>query len=376
MSWIEVTYHLRGAPEDAEARARAIAIEQSIEMPPEAVDDPFVLGEILGRVVAVEPRGNGLHAIRILLAAATVGDDAGQLLNMLFGNSSLHDDLTLADFTLPPELRAALGDGPQIGLDGLRQRVGAGARALTCSALKPQGLPPAELARLAEAFALGGIDYIKDDHGLATQAYSPFPQRIAACAAAVRRAIARIGHPTRYAPSLSGSLDAVREQLRIMAEEGLDTAIVAPAILGLSNVQALRRDYPQIAFLAHPSLAGAARIDPACLTKLWRLAGVDAVIFPNHGGRFGYSAETCRRIAEAALATERGQAASAPVPAGGMSVARVPEILDFYGRDVMLLIGGNLLAEGDRLSEATAEFVAQVHRHSQAQAQARTESHV
>ncbi|MCP4563008.1 MAG: ribulose 1,5-bisphosphate carboxylase [Bosea sp.] len=372
MSWIEVTYHLRGAAADAEARARAIAVEQSIEMPPDAVDDPFVLGEILGRVVAVEPRSDGLQAIRIRLSAATVGGDAGQLLNMLFGNSSLHDDLTLAEIAVPPELRAALRGGSQIGLDGLRERVGAKARALTCSALKPQGLPAKELARLAEAFALGSIDYVKDDHGLATQAYSPFPQRVSACAAAMRRAVARTGHATRYVPSLSGSLDAVREQLHIICEEGLDTAMVAPAILGLANVQQIRRDYPDVAFLAHPSLAGAARIDPACLTTLWRLAGVDAVIFPNHGGRFGYSAQTCERIAQAALAPEPGLAAIAPVPAGGMSVARVPEMLDFYGRDVMLLIGGNLLAEGDRLSEATAAFVATVHRHSQAQAPAET----
>jgi ribulose-bisphosphate carboxylase large chain len=373
MSWIEVTYHLRGSAADAEARARAIAVEQSIEMPPEAVDDAFVLGEILGRVVAVEPRSDSLQAIRIGLSAATVGGDAGQLLNMLFGNSSLHDDLTLAEVLVPPDLRAALGVGPQVGLDGLRRRAGVQARALTCSALKPQGLPPEDLARLAEAFALGGIDYVKDDHGLATQAYSPFPQRVSACADAVRRATARTGHPTRYVPSLSGSLDAVREQLRVITEEGLDTAMVAPAILGLSNVQQLRRDYPDIAFLAHPSLAGAARIEPACLTTLWRLAGIDAVIFPNHGGRFGYSEETCRRIAHAALAPTPGLAAIAPVPAGGMSVARVPEMLDFYGRDVMLLIGGNLLAEGDRLSEATAAFVATVHQHSQEQAPA--ESH-
>ena len=40
------------------------------------------------------------------------------------------------------------------------------ARALTCSALKPQGLPAAALADLARRFAQGGIDYIKDDHGL------------------------------------------------------------------------------------------------------------------------------------------------------------------------------------------------------------------
>lgn len=367
MSWIEATYHLRGREEDAWARARAIAVEQSIEMPPEAVEDAFVTGQILGRVVGTDRIGPELQALRIELSAATIGDDAGQLLNMLFGNSSLHDDLSLFAVALPASLRKALGSGPRHGLAGLRRRVGAEGRALTCSALKPQGLPPEELARLAEAFARGGIDYIKDDHGLADQSYSPFSRRVPACARAVRRAAATTGHASRYVPSLSGSLDAVREQLRILREEGLDTAMVTPAILGPANVQQLLREHPDIAFFAHPSLAGAARIDPACLAGIWRLIGLDAIIFPNHGGRFGYSPETCRRIAVAALSGAEDLAA-APVPAGGMSVARAAEILDFYGRDVMLLIGGNLLAAGKRLTEATAEFVETVRRHSETHA--------
>ena len=54
--------------------------------------------------------------------------------------------------------------------------------------------------------------------------------------------------------------------------------------------------------MAHPTMAGAARIAPPLLIgKLFRLFGADAVIFPNHGGRFGYSPETCRRLAQAAL---------------------------------------------------------------------------
>ena len=105
---------------------------------------------------------------------------------MLFGNTSIHDDVMLHDVEIPAELAATFG-GPRHGLDGLRQRVGAGARALTCSALKPQGLPPAKLAELARRFADGGIDYIKDDHGLADQAYSPFAERVDAIAARAAR---------------------------------------------------------------------------------------------------------------------------------------------------------------------------------------------
>jgi ribulose-bisphosphate carboxylase large chain len=42
-------------------------------------------------------------------------------------------------------------------------------------------------------------------------------------------------------------------------------------------------------------MIGAARITPPLLLgKLFRLFGADAMIFPHHGGRFGYSAATCR----------------------------------------------------------------------------------
>ena len=54
--------------------------------------------------------------------------------------------------------------------------------------------------------------------------------------------------------------------------------------------------------MAHPTMAGAARIAPPLLIgKVFRLLGADAVIFPNHGGRFGYSPEICRRLAQTAL---------------------------------------------------------------------------
>ena len=114
-----------------------------------------------------------------------------------------------------------------------------------------------------------------------------------------------------------------------------------------------------------PSMAGAARIAPALLLgKLFRIVGADAVVFPNHGGRFGYTPDTCRMLARRALEELRGLQAALPVPAGGMTTARVPEMLDFYGADVMLLIGGALLQAKAQLVEATAAFVAEVHGHA------------
>jgi len=352
---LQAIYHIRCDARSIDERARAIAVEQSVEMPLAAIDDDHVRSEIVGRVEAIREIGGGLFEARISLSAATVGRDAGQLVNMLFGNTSIHDDVVLHDAAIPDEIAAVFG-GPRHGLDGLRRRVGAGRRALTCSAIKPQGLPPAQLAEIARRFADGGIDYIKDDHGLADQSYSPFAARVAAIATALR------GSTAHYVPSLTGDLDAMRAQIAVARDAGIDTVMVAPMVSGVSNVHRLVADNPDMAFLTHPSLAGAARIAPPFhFGGLFRMLGADAVVFPNHGGRFGYSPDTCRAIAARAREPRAGLRPSVPVPAGGMSRERVPEMLEFYGPDIMLLIGGGLLEARERLTEATAAFVAEVH---------------
>jgi ribulose-bisphosphate carboxylase large chain len=301
-SVLQAIYHVRCDARSIEERAHAIAVEQSVEMPVAAIDDDFVKSEIVGRVEAIREQADGTFEVRIALSAATVGGDAGQLINMLYGNTSIHDDVVLHDAELPSDLVQAFG-GPRHGLDGLRRRVSAPNRALTCSALKPQGLPAEKLADLARRFAQGGIDYIKDDHGLADQAYSPFAARVAAIAAALAAVAAQHGHAAHYVPSLSGDLDTMRAQLTLAAGLGIDTVMIAPMIMGFSNFHTLVREHPGMAFMAHPTMAGAARVAPPLLIgKLFRLLGADAVVFPNHGGRFGYSPETCGRLARAALA--------------------------------------------------------------------------
>ena len=356
MSRLIAIYHVRSDARSIEARAKAIAVEQSVEMPLSAIEDQKILDEIVGKVEAISQVEPGLFAVRIALARATVGNDAGQLINMLFGNTSLQDDVVLHDAEFPDEL-AARWSGPHFGLAGLRERAGAATRALTCSALKPQGLSVERLAALAARFAHGGIDYVKDDHGLADQGYSPFAARCDAVAKALRES----GQHARYVPSLSGDLDALRIQMTATKNAGIDTVMVQPMIMGLSNFAKLVAENPGIAFFAHPTLAGAARISPQLLFgKIFRMLGADALVFPNHGGRFGYSPDTCRALADTALGEWHGLKSAAPVPAGGMTIDRVGEMLDFYGPDVMLLIGGALLEARERLTQETAAFVEKV----------------
>ena len=358
-----VTYQVRATAADIEARAQGIAIEQSVEMPLGAIHDAAILSGIVGSVEGIEDTGNGLFTVRIGLATATVGHDAGQFLNMLFGNTSLHEDVILKDVAVPPELSITFG-GPQQGIAGLRRRVNRPAGAMTGSALKPQGLSPEHLAELAEAMASGGLDFIKDDHGLADQTYSRFTDRIIACTAGIARGAKSAGHHTSYIPSVTGDLDQMRARLHFAVELGLDCVMIAPMICGFPAMQAIRREFPDIAIFAHPSMGGAARIAPELLIgKLFPLIGADAVIFPTYGGRFGYSPETCRHLITNARTTNDGLHAALPVPAGGMTLERTTEILDFYGPDTMLLIGGALLLAGDQITAEVARFTQAVRSH-------------
>jgi ribulose-bisphosphate carboxylase large chain len=271
----------------------------------------------------------------------------------------MHANVELVDVEFPEFFAQKFG-GPRFGLAGLRSIVGADGRALTCAALKPQGLPVDRLADICRTFALNGIDVIKDDHGLADQHYSRFDERVPACQRAVLEANRQSGGHAVYAPSLVGSAAQLFARSRLLKSEGVGAALLAPSLVGLPLFHELVSEHIEVPVLAHPSFSGGGRIaQPLLMGRLFRMLGADAVIYPHYMGRFAYPEELCSAIARECLAPWEGIRAAAPVPAGGMTVERVPELMRFYGRDVMLLIGGSLLRARDanELAARTKTFV-------------------
>lgn len=356
------TYRLRVPADHSARRAEDLALEQSIEMPAAAVRDERVLHEVVARVEDIEPQPDGSSLARLALSAESIGTDAGQLMNMLFGNSSLHTDVTLEQVALPPALAHRFG-GPNHGAAGVRALTGAQGRALTCTALKPIGSTVAALAALTRTMAGAGIDLIKDDHGWADQTSAPFDARVTACQAAVDEANARRGDGGRtlYLPSLSGHHGQMQRQIEFARQRGVRGFLVAPMVCGVATFNALAREHRDCVFMAHPALAGAGALAPPMLLgTLLRVFGADAVIFPNHGGRFSYAPATCQAIALAARQAMPGVRPALPVPAGGMSVERAAEIVREYGADTVLLIGGSLLIARDQLAQRAEAFVGAV----------------
>jgi ribulose-bisphosphate carboxylase large chain len=356
---ILATYRINAPETESRARAEALATEQSVEMPLTAIREARIHEEIVARVEAIRPQG-GWFEVVLGIAPATTGHEPSQLMNMIFGNCSMQPEVELTGVAFP-EGYAKSFPGPRFGLEGIRKLANVHGRALTCTALKPQGSSVEYLAQLAHTFALAGIDVIKDDHGIANQAYSPFADRVPAVQRAVEEANRETGGRTIYAPTFSGGPAALTEQARIAKANGVRMALVAPMLVGLPVFAELVCERLDIPVMAHPAFGGGGRIaPPVLLGTLFRLFGADATIFPNHAGRFSYSRALCREIADAARRPFETLASVMPVPAGGMSVERVDEMLADYGTDVMLLIGGGLLSAGDQLPERTREFVRKV----------------
>ncbi|HEX4139743.1 MAG TPA: RuBisCO large subunit C-terminal-like domain-containing protein [Candidatus Methylacidiphilales bacterium] len=353
---------------DLDARVESLLLEQTVELPRAALRDPFVLENIVGRLVSNSVISHDRHRVVIDFPISATGDDPAQFLNVLFGNSSIQEHVQLADFQLPapkdwPAREKAL-PGPQFGAPGLRRLVSVRDRALTSTALKPIGLTTERLAVLCSLFARAGIDIIKDDHGLANQGFHPFAERLRACQRAVREANQATGRQSIYVPNLMGTPTTVLEQLKLAQDEGVCAVMVAPMLLGLPFMAEIVREHASVPVIAHPSFGGATRILPELLYgKLLPLYGADATIFANYGGRFAYSRDTCRALADALVKpTEPGVLPTFPMPAGGIKYGDVADVLGFYGREVILLIGGGLYEAGDDLAlyARAQEFVRHV----------------
>ncbi|TNC68502.1 RuBisCO large subunit C-terminal-like domain-containing protein [Rubellimicrobium roseum] len=363
MSRFAVTYRIR-ATDAAEARARAegIAYEQTVEVPPDVVPPGFVRDEIVGRIEEIGPDSDGFRAT-ISYSPESAGDDFHQFLNVVFGNSSLQKGIRVIAIDPGPEIRRR-HPGARFGVEGIRRMARRPEGGLICPVLKPQGIGAEEIARIACLCALGGADIIKEDHGLSDLRTAPFRARVEAVVAALDRAELETGRRPAYFATLPGPFERIEANLAFAKAARVDGLVVMPGLFGWGLVSRIARDEAlNLAVMMHPSLTGpfvvseGSGMDCAVIYgTLQRLAGSDLSIFPNVGGRFGFTEGDCRAIAKACLDPNGPGRPILPNPGGGMSVDRAQEMQAMYGQDVAYLLGGSLLRHGEGLGAEIARM--------------------
>lgn len=359
-----VRYRLLAADEaEARARARGICLEQTVELPEEALVGDDIQAGLVGRIEALRAVGAGLFETAISYAVETAGIELTQLLNVIFGNTSMQPGIRVEELELPDSL-LALFKGPRLGRAGLRRLLGVPERPLLATALKPVGLPAGDLAGLARRFALGGIDIIKDDHGLADQSLAPFDERVRRCAEAVAEANAKTGYRCIYVPNVTAPIDRLLERAYLAKEAGVGGLMIAPGLTGWDAERRLAEDDGlALPLFSHPALLGSfvsgtdrGIAQRVVFGQVPRLVGADASIYVNYGGRFAFSREDCRAAAEAAGMPLGRLRPNLPMPGGGMTLDRLPEMYRFYGREIIFLVAGGLYTHGPDLEDTSRRF--------------------
>ena len=369
MERFEVTYRIVASDADeAAARAEAIAIEDTVEIPRDVVPRGYIEDVVLGRVEEVTAESETSWRGRVSYHIDAVGRDLPQFMNVVFGNASILPGVKAMAVT-PNEAVVERFPGARFGIEGIRRLCGRPSGGLIAPVIKPQGSSSQALAELCYITARAGADIVKEDHGLADQDAAPLRERIQRCAAAVQKANAeraRSGDESRalYFANIGGHGDDLVGLAQFAKEAGAGGIILMPGLNGFAAINRLAQDAEfGLPIMAHPSHLGPYVLSEShgyshglLFGQMMRLAGADISVFPNEGGRFGFSLDQCQEIVDACRTPQGHGRPIMPSPGGGMTIDRLARMRDIYGDDCVFLLGGSLLRYGDRMGDAIEEM--------------------
>ncbi len=357
-----VTYSMWGSEEEVRASANALTIEETVEYPADVLPDGDIREHLTGSIQSITHIADDHWQMMMSYAIETTSFELLQFLNVVYGNVSMITNVRAEAFTLPASFLKHF-KGPRLGKQGLRDVLHAPQRALTATATKPMGLSSKAFAKMAYEYALGGLDIVKDDHGLSDQRFAPFKERVRMCADAVREANAKTGGHCLYCPSLTAPAEQVKERAYFAKEAGATGLLVIPSLIGWDTTRMLAEDDAlDLPIISHPSFHGAYSMYRRggfsayiLYGLLPRLAGADVSIFPNYLGRFSGTLEDCYETLRGCAEPMAHIKSNLAAPGGGVTLNTLEELSGHYGRDIVYLIGGGL-HHGESLVETCKLF--------------------
>ena len=357
-----ITYNLTlGKNEALESKIDAICLEQTVELPRSVISDD-IYDRIVAKPIRPHELRSGVWQVEVEYPVENIGGEITQFLNILFGNVSLTPGVRVVDVSWD-RVPSQILPGPAHGIRGIRQMLGVEERALSCTALKPLGFSAEQLAELSHEFALGGIDLIKDDHGLANQSYAPFEERLKRCTEAVREANKTTGRKSWYVPHISAPENELWRRYELAVAEGAGAVMICPQFCSPEVISDIAVQPDSLPIMAHPAYTGSFIMNPEhgfsldfLYGGLWRAMGADFSIYPNAQGRFSFTEDECHAINRACRRDDVPYKSVFPTPGGGMQLDTVPVWLDKYGKDTVFLIGGSLYKHPKGIRSAAQEI--------------------
>jgi ribulose-bisphosphate carboxylase large chain len=242
----------------------------------------------------------------------------------------------LLDIDFPDSFLADF-QGPQFGVQGLRDILDVHDRPLLFGVIKPNvGLPPEPFAELGYQAWLGGLDIAKDDEQLGDVAWSSVEERSRRLGAFCKEAERITGEKKMYLANITDEVDRLVESHDIAVANGAKAVMINGMTTGFSAVRMLRK-HAQVPLVSHFDFMAPFiqlpwfGVKDKVFTKLQRMAGYDVLIYPGLDSRLKVTHEDVLENAETCLNKMGNLKTTLPVPAGSQWAGSLGQLNKLLG---------------------------------------------
>lgn len=360
--FLTATYEIDGPEPKARATAERICFDQTVEAEGDLL--PHALqAQIVGQIADLRQTSGGRYHATIQYREELLSGDCTDLLNVLFGTSSLRGNVRFLSFTMTEGLLSAWR-GPRFGIETIRRMLAVHNRPLLCGVLKPLGRSAQELAELATQLVDGEVDLIKDDQSLVDQRWCPFEERVSRCAEAISDMSQRRGRPCLYFAHVSGAAETMRKRAARAKTLGATGLLIAPGLTGLDALRLFSLDEGlHLPIMSHPTFWGASvgsergGLAPGVLYGLLpRLAGADVTIYPAFGSDYSLSQQDCLSVAQRCRESWGSLNPAMPAVGGRIGPEQLLELRRVLGSDVAFVVGSRIQKDPEGIPAALRAF--------------------
>lgn len=239
--------------------------------------------------------------------------------------------------------------GPKYGITGIRELLRIKNRPFVGTIIKPKlGLKTKDHAKVAYNAWIGGCDVVKDDENLSSQSFNTFNDRVIKTLEMRDRAEGESGEKKVYMINITSETNEMLKRAQFVKDHGGRYLMIDILTCGFSALQTLREQ--NFGLVIHAHRAGHAAftkshkhgISMKVIAKVARIIGVDQL---HVGTVVGKMSETKKDVSENCEALKKdihGIKKVLPVASGGLFPSLIPELIKFFGNDLVIQAGGGI----------------------------------
>ena len=280
----------------------------------------------------------------------------------IFGMKAVKN-LRLIDVSLPPAYIKHF-KGPHFGNTGIRKMMGISGRPFTGAVPKPKiGFSAREHAKIGYETWMGGFDFVKDDENLTSTSFNRFDDRVRHMTKLREKAEKETGEKKSAFLNITADVETMKKRADLLAENGWNYAMIDVVVAGTAGVMTMRDYCSDLGLAIHAHRAMHATFDRnrkhgitmQFLARLMRLIGVTQIHTGTAVGKLTGSRRESMALADILrekkikavegmlLEQDWGKIKNAfPVSSGGLHPGLVPDVLDIYGTEMVLLVSGGI----------------------------------